>query len=324
MVKGVKTRLTELLGITYPIIQGGMAWVSFAPLVAAVSNAGGFGIICGTILSGDSLREEIRKTKDLTDRPFGVNILAKSPILEDLLGVISDEKIPAVTYGLGNPKKIMDVLKPRGILCMPVVPSVSTAVRAENDGADVLIVEGLEAGGHVGKLSTFPLVPQVRDKVKVPVVAAGGIGDGRGLAAALMLGADGIMMGTRFICTQECPAHINAKTAVLKAQAEDTLVTGNITGLPVRALKNRFTETFAAMEVEKKSALEMALFGSGKMYKAFIEGDAEDGSVMAGQICGMITDIPTVRELVERTVKEAETALSDVARDIFSIALIPA
>jgi len=294
-----------------------MAWVSFAPLVAAVSNAGGFGIIGGTILDEESLKNEIRKTKGLTDKPFGVNILSKSPILDSLLDVIVAEKIAAVTYGLGNPRIIMERMKPHGIICMPVVPSVATAIRAEQDGADAVIVEGLEAGGHVGKMTTFALLPQARDRVKIPIAAAGGVGDGRGIAAALILGADGVQIGTRFICTQECPVHINAKKAILKAKAEDTLVTGNITGMPVRALKNKFTEAYAAMEEIKKPPLEMALFGAGKMYKAFVEGDAEDGSVMAGQICGMIEDIPTVSDLIEKMVKEAESVLSEVQRKIF-------
>lgn len=313
----MKTRLSELLGIRYPIIQGGMAWVSFAPLAAAVSNAGGFGIIGGTILDEKSLKKEIIKTKSMTDKPFGVNILSKSPIIDGLLDIIVDEKVAAVTYGLGNPKIIMERLKPHGIICMPVVPSINTAIRAEQDGADVVIVEGLEAGGHVGKMTTFILLPQARDKVKIPIAAAGGIGDGRGIAAAMILGADGVQIGTRFICTQECPVHINAKKAILKANAEDTLVTGNITGMPVRALKNKFTEEFAAMEDIKKPPLEMALFGAGKMYKAFVDGDAEEGSVMAGQICGMIEDIPTVKELIERMVKEAESVLSEVQHKVF-------
>lgn len=294
-----------------------MAWVAYAPLVAAVSNAGALGILGGTIFDGENLRKEIKHTKSLTDKPFGVNILAKSPILDELLDVMIEEKVAVATYGLGNPKRIMERLKPHAIKCIPVVPSVATAVRAEQDGANAIIVEGLEAGGHVGKMTTMALVPQARDKVGVPLIAAGGIADARGFASALILGADAIQMGTRFICTQECTAHINSKRAIIKAEAEDTLVTGNITGLPVRALKNKMTQAMAAMERKKASPLEMALFGSGKMYKAFIEGDAEDGSVMAGQICGMINDIPTVQELIDGIVNGAEALLSK-AKDIFN------
>lgn len=310
----MKTRITELFGIEYPIIQGAMAWVSFSPLVAAVSEAGGLGILGGTIFDPPTMRENIRKVKELTKKPFGVNILAKSPIVDDLLDVIIEEGVEVVTYGLGNPKHIIERLKPTGIKSMPVVPTVKAAVRAEEDGADAVVVSGMEGGGHVGSLTTFILIPQVRDRVKIPVVAAGGIGDGSGIASALLLGADGVQVGTRFICTKECPAHENSKRAIISADAEDTLVTGNITGLPVRALRNRMTETFAKMEEMKRPAWEMAFFGSGKMFKAFVEGDVEDGSVMAGQVCGMINDIPSVKELIERMVKEAEEAIERVRR----------
>lgn len=305
----IPTRITEMLGIEYPIFQGAMAWVSTYQLTAAVSNAGGLGILGGTIHTPDLLRDEIHRVREHTDKPFGVNFLARSPFIDEILEVVIEEKPPVVTYGVGNPEKIIKACKPHGIKCIPVIPQVRLAVQAEKDGADAIIISGMEGGGHVGQLTTMILVPQTVDRVEVPVLAAGGIADGRGMAAAFILGAEGIQMGTRFICTRECPVPDATKEFILKSQAEDTLVTGNITGLPVRCLKNRMSEAFARMEMEKKDPLEMAAFGSGKMYLAFVEGDPEDGSVMAGQITGMVNDVPTCRELIERTVKEAEEVL---------------
>jgi len=306
----MKTRITEMLGIKYPIFQGGMAWVADHRLVAAVSSAGGLGILGGTIFAMDVLREEIRKIRELTDKPFGVNFLARSPFIDQILEVVIEEKVSMVTYGVGNPEKIIRACKPHGIKCIPVIPQVRLAVQAEKDGADAIIISGMEAGGHVGKLTSMILIPQTVDRVKVPVVAAGGIADGRGMAAAFLLGAEGIQMGTRFICVEECPVPLSTKQFILKAQAEDTIVTGNITGMPVRCLRNRMSETFAKMEMEKKDPLEMAMFGSGKMYKAFVEGDPEEGSVMAGQIVGLLEDIPTCQELIERTMREVEEVLA--------------
>ena len=310
----IKTRITDMLGIEYPVLQGAMAWVSNYQLTAAVSNAGGLGILGGTIYTPDLLREEIRRVREQTDKPFGVNFLARSPFIDEILEVVIEENPPVVTYGVGNPEKIIKACKPHGIKCIPVIPQVRLAVQAEQDGADAIIISGLEGGGHVGKLTSMILIPQTVDQVKVPVIAAGGIADGRGMAAAFALGAEGIQMGTRFICTRECPVPDATKEFILKARAEDTLVTGNITGLPVRCLKNRMSETFARMEMEKKDPLEMAAFGSGKMYLAFVEGDPVDGSVMAGQIVGMVQDIPTCRELIERTVKESEEILEKTHR----------
>ncbi|MCX5858893.1 MAG: nitronate monooxygenase [Proteobacteria bacterium] len=306
----MKTRITEMLGIKYPILQGGMAWVADYQLVAAVSNAGGLGILGATIFTPDVLREQIRKIRENTDKPFGVNFLARSPFIDPILEVIKEEKVKMVTYGVGNPEKIIRACKPHGIKCIPVIPQVRLAVQAEKDGADAIIISGMEAGGHVGKLTSMILIPQTVDRVKVPVIAAGGIADGRGMAAAFLLGAEGIQMGTRFICVEECPVPMVTKQFILKAQAEDTLVTGNITGMPVRCLRNQMSETMEKMEMEKKDPLEMGMFGSGKMYKAFVEGDPLDGSVMAGQIVGLLNDIPTCKELIERTMKEAEEVLA--------------
>ena len=310
----LKTRVTERLGIEYPILQGAMAWVSFAPLVAAVSNAGGLGIIGGTIMMPEELRAEIRKVRGLTDRPFGVNIISLHPLIQEILKVLIEEKVLLATYGTGNPKKIIEVLKPGGVMSWPVVPTVEAATRAEADGADGVVVSGCEGGGHVGKLGAMILTPQARSRVKLPLVAAGGIADGRGMAAAFALGAEAVQVGTRFIVTRECPAHDSAKKKILEARAEDTVVTGNITGLPVRVIRNRMAEEFLAMENTGKSKVEMALFGSGKMKLAFVEGNADDGSVMAGQIAGLIEDEPTCEDLIQRMVRECrQTAAGLVA-----------
>jgi len=305
----MKTRVTEILGIRYPILQGAMAWVSYAPLVAAVSDAGGLGIIGGTIMNPEELRKEINKVRELTDKPFGVNIISLSPWIEQILDVLIEEKVKVATYGTGNPKRIIQRLKPGGVMSFPVVPSPETAKRAQNDGADGVIVSGMEGGGHVGTLSTMIVVPQARDMVDIPLVAAGGIGDARGMVAAFALGAEGIQMGTRFICTKEAPCHENAKQFIVRSGPHDTLVTGNITGLPVRCLKNRMSLAFLEMESTGKSKGEMAFFGAGKMKQAFQEGDVEEGSVMAGQVCGLIDDVPTVSELIEGMIQDVEKVL---------------
>jgi len=312
----LKTRVCEIFGIEYPILQGAMAWVSFAPLVAAVSNAGGLGIIGGTIFTPEQMRAEIRKVRELTDKPFGVNIISLHPMIKEVLQVLIEEKVLVATYGTGNPKKIIEILKPGGVMSFPVVPTVEATVRAEKDGADGVIVSGCEGGGHVGQMSTMALIPQARDKVKIPLVAAGGIADGRGMASAFALGAEGIQMGTRFIVTKESPAHPNVKKKIIESKAEDTVVTGNITGLPVRCIRNKMAEQFLHMEQTGKSKMEMALFGSGKMKLAFVDGDAEEGSVMAGQVIGMVNDEPTCQELIQRIIREFE----DTVRTLKKIA----
>jgi enoyl-[acyl-carrier protein] reductase II len=309
----LKTRVTEALGIEYPILQGAMAWVSFAPLVAAVSNAGGLGIIGGPIMMADQLREEIRKVRALTDKPFGVNLLSLHPMLDAILKMVIEEKVDVATYGTGNPKHMIEALAAGGVKSFPVVPTVKAALRAEADGADGVIVSGCEGGGHVGKMATMSLLPQARDQVKIPLVAAGGMGDGRGMAAAFALGAEGVQLGTRFIVVKESPAHDNVKRKIIEAKPEDTAVTGNITGLPVRVIKNRMAEEFLNMEGTGKGRAEMAMFGSGKMKLAFVEGDAEDGSVMSGQICGMIADEPSCEELIQRMMVEFRRAARGLA-----------
>ncbi len=299
----MKTRVTEILGIRYPILQGAMAWISYAPLVAAVSEAGGLGIIGGTIMDPQGLKEEIKKVRQLTDKPFGVNIISLSPWIEQILDVLIEEKITVATYGTGNPEKIIKRLKPGGVMSFPVVPTPETAKRAQDDGADGVIVSGMEGGGHVGSVSTMILAPQARDMVDIPLVAAGGIGDPRGMVAAFALGAEAIQMGTRFVATRDAPCHQNVKDLIVKSCPTDTIITGNITGLPVRCLKNRMSITFAEMESTGKSKAEMAMFGAGKMKQAFQDGDVEDGSIMSGQVCGLIKDQPSVAELMNAMVR---------------------
>ena len=298
----MKTRITELLGIRYPIFQGAMAWVSYAPLVAAVSEAGGLGIIGGAIMDPSMLRKEVHKVRALTDKPFGANIVSLSPWIDGMLDVLVEEQVPLATYGTGNPRRIIEKLKPGGVMSFPVVPGPETAKRAEEDGADGVIVSGVEAGGHVGELTTLIAVPQARDVVDIPLVAAGGIGDARGMAAAFAMGAEGVQLGTRFIATKEAPCHDNVKDFIIQSGPRDTLITGNITGLPVRCLKNAMSVAYQKMESTGMSKGAMAMFGAGKMQQAFVGGDVDDGSVMAGQVVGMIDDIPTVAELMDEMV----------------------
>ncbi|MBT3222824.1 MAG: enoyl-[acyl-carrier-protein] reductase FabK [Proteobacteria bacterium] len=310
----MKTRITELLNIEYPILQGAMAWISYAPLVAAVSEAGGLGIIGGTIMTPNQLRDEIHQVRDLTDKPFGVNIISLSPWIAQILELLVEEQVLIATYGTGNPRKIIEQLKPGGVMSFPVVPSPNTAKRAQDDGADGVIVSGREGGGHVGDLTTMVLVPQARDVVDIPMVAAGGIGDARGMVAAFALGAEAIQMGTRFICTKEAVCHDNAKEFIVRSGPRDTLVTGNITGLPVRCLKNKMSQTYAEMESTGKPKAMMAMFGAGKMQQAFQLGDIEDGSVMAGQVCGLIDDVPTVAELIQSMMAGCDRVLDRLPR----------
>ncbi len=305
----MKTRITELLGIKYPIIQGAMAWVSYPQLVAAVSNAGGLGILAGTMYEPVELRSAIEEIKSLTDKPFGVNLLAGSPIIEQNMDVIMEEKPVAVTYGIGNPGAIIKKVKQTDIKAIPVIPSVKHALRAENDGADAMVISGMEGGGHVGYIGTLPLVPQVADAVKIPILAAGGIADGRGLAASLALGAEGIQMGSRFVVCQESPVPLNIKEKVMESKIEETVITGNITGLRCRVLKNRLAEEFLKLEELNSSKEVMSAFGMGKMRQAFVYGDEVDGSIMIGQVCGLIKGIPTCKELMEGIVRDAEEYL---------------
>jgi enoyl-[acyl-carrier protein] reductase II len=308
----IKTRLTDLLCIQHPIIQGGMAWVADAHLAAAVSNAGGLGIIASGSMPPELLRQEIRLCRTLTDKPFGVNLILMAPETEERVRVVAQERVPVATTGAGNPGKYIPAFKEGGCLVLPVIPSVTLARRVEERGADAVIIEGTEAGGHIGEITTMVLLPQVVDAVEVPVIAAGGIADGRGLAAALVLGAEGIQMGTRFVATKECTVHERYKEMIVKARDRDTLVTGRSTGHPVRVLKNKLAQLFMKLEASGAPLEELEMLGVGKLRIASREGDIDNGSVMAGQIAGMIKDIPTVAEVMERTLRQAEEILMNL------------
>lgn len=305
----MKTRLCEILNIKYPIFQGGMAWVATAELAAAVSEAGGLGMIGAGNAPGEVVEKEILKAKNMTDKPFGVNIMLLSPFVEEVVDVVCRHNIPVVTTGAGNPGKFMSKFKSVGTKVIPVVPSVALAKRMETLGADAIVVEGTEAGGHVGELTTMTLVPQIVDAVNIPVIAAGGIADGRGLLAAVSLGAEGVQIGTRFICSNECTAHANYKQRVLKAKDRDAIVTARVTGHPVRGLKNKLTREFIKLEKNGATAEEIEELGRGKLRTAVVEGDIENGSIMAGQIAGMVTKIQPCKEIIEEIIAEAEKQL---------------
>lgn len=305
----MRTELTGLLGIKYPILQGGMAWVAEYHLAAAVSQAGGLGIIGAANAPAEWVRDQIRKTKELTDKPFGVNVMLMSPCAEDVAHVVAEEGVAVVTTGAGNPEKYMDLWKNKNIKVIPVVASVALAKRMERSGADAVVAEGCESGGHVGESTTMALVPQVVDAVTIPVIAAGGIADGRGIAAALMLGAKGVQMGTRFVVTRECQAHENYKEKVIRAKDIDTRVTGRSTGHPVRTLRNEMTKKYLELEGRGASLEELEYLTLGALRKAVQEGDVKNGSVMSGQIAGLVKEEKTCQELIESLVKEADSLL---------------
>ncbi len=302
-------RICEMLEIEYPIFLGGMAHVSRAPLVAAVSEAGGLGIIGSGGMPPDALAAEIARVRELTDRPFGVNLMLMDPNIDDQVEVVLDARVTMVTTGAGNPAKYIDQLKSRGIKVFPVVPAVSLAKRMERAGADGIVAEGTESGGHVGEVTTIVLVPQVVDAVDVPVVAAGGIADGRGLAAAFALGAEGVQMGTRFLASVEAPVHENFKRAVVKANERATIVTGRSIGAPVRTIANKMAKTFARYEKEERPREEFETLAVGGLRRAVYDGDLETGSLMAGQIAGMIHEIKPVREIIREMVEQAARIL---------------
>lgn len=302
----IKTSLCDILGIEYPVLQGGMAWVATGELAGAVSNAGGLGIIGAGNAPAEIVREEIRKVKQITTKPFGVNVMLLSPFVDEVMDVIIEERVPVITTGAGNPGKYITRLKAIGCKIIPVVPSVSLAKRMERLGVDAIIAEGTEAGGHIGELSTFVLIPQIADVVNIPVIAAGGIADGRGLVAALTLGAQGVQIGTRFICSDECTAHQRYKEAVLKAGDRDAVVTGRSTGHPVRNLRNKLTRKMSELESRGASVEELEEAGRGALRIAVVEGNIEEGSVMAGQTAGMIQKIQPVKEIIEEIMTEAQ------------------
>ena len=303
------TRVTRLLGIEYPIIQGGMAWVAEHNLAAAVSNAGGFGLIGAASAPAEVVRDEIRKAKELTDKPFGVNIMLLSPHTDEVARVVAEEGVKAVTTGAGNPEKYMELWKNAGIKVIPVVASVALARRMERYGADAVVAEGMESGGHIGSQTTMTLVPQVADAVDIPVIAAGGIGDGRGFAAAMMLGAEAIQMGTRFVVASESIVHGNYKERVIKAKDIDSEVTGMSTGHPVRSLRNKMTREYIKLEQSGASFEELEYLTLGSLRNAVMEGDVVNGTVMAGQIAGLVKKEQTCREMIEEIMHEAEVLL---------------
>ena len=305
----MKTRITELLGIEHPIIQGGMAWVAESHLAAAVSAAGGLGLIGGANAPAEVIRNYIREVKAVTDKPFGVNIMLMSPYADEVAKVVVEEGVKVVTTGAGNPEKYMEMWKAAGIKVIPVVASVALAKRMERYGADAVVAEGTESGGHIGEATTMTLVPQVVDAVSIPVIAAGGIGDGRGIAAAFMLGAEAVQMGTRFLVAKECTVHQNYKDRVLKAKDIDSTVTGRTHGHPVRCLRNQMTREYVKLENEGKSFEELEYLTLGTLRKAVQEGDVTNGTVMAGQIAGMVSKEQTCKEMIDEMMAQAETLL---------------
>jgi putative enoyl-(acyl-carrier-protein) reductase II len=311
----IKTPLCELLGIEYPILQGGMAWIADASLAAAVSNGGGVGLISAMNADADWLREEIRKAKSLTDKPFGVNIMLMSPHADDVAQLVIDEKIQVVTTGAGNPSRYMDKWVDANIKVIPVVPSTGVAKRVERSGAVAVIAEGCESGGHIGELTTMTLVPQICDAVSIPVLAAGGIADGRGIAAAFMLGAVGVQVGTRFLVANECTVHPNYKSKILGARDIDTITTGKRLGHPVRALKTPFTREFFRKEYDASvSNEEIERFGAGALRKAAVLGDEKEGCFMAGQIAALVKKEQPAAEIIREMFGEAEAILGGATK----------
>lgn len=306
----MKTRITELLEIEYPIIQGGMAWVAEHNLAAAVSEAGGLGLIGGANAPGEVVREEIRKAREITKKPFGVNVMLMSPHADDVARVVVEEGVKVVTTGAGNPEKYMEMWKNAGIKVIPVVASVAMAKRIERMGADAVVAEGMESGGHIGELTTMTLVPQIVDAVSIPVIAAGGIADGRGIAAAFMLGAEAVQMGTRFVVAKESVVHDNYKQRLIKASDIDSTVTGRSHGHPIRCLRNQMTREYLKMEKEGKSFEELEYLTLGTLRKAVQDGDVKNGTVMAGQIAGMIDKEMTCKEMIDEMVAEVSRLLN--------------
>ena len=310
----LKSKICDLLGIQYPIFQGGMAWVADADLAAAVSEAGGLGIIAGMNMNGEQLRAEIKKLREKTDKPFGVNVMLMSPFTPAVAEVIVEEKVPVVTTGAGNPLAYIKKWVDAGVKVIPVVASVALAKMVAKRGATAVVAEGGESGGHIGEAHTMPLVPQVVDAIDIPVIAAGGIADGRGMAAAFMLGAEGVQMGTRFLVAKECNVHPTYKEKVLKAGDMATVVNGRRIGHAARALKNPFTQAFTEREKDPTSTdEELTAFGTGALRKAVQQGDWENGSFLCGQIAGMVTKEQTCKEMIEEIVSEAEVVLKNAA-----------
>lgn len=307
-------KFKDLIGIKYPIIQGGMAWISDAELAAAVSNAGGLGIIAAGNAPGEWVKEEIRKAKTLTDKPFGVNVMLLSPFVEEVAEVVWEEKVKVIVTGAGNPGKFIKRWRENDVKIIPVVPSVGLARRMESLGVDALIAEGTEAGGHIGELTTMCLLPQAVDAVNIPVIAAGGIADGRGIAAAFMMGAAGVQVGTRFLVAKECNVHDNYKKKILEAKDIDTLVTGRPTGHPVRVLKNKLARIYKKMDKEVVPAEKYEELGRGALHKAACLGDVSMGSIMSGQIAGLVKCEQSASEIIEEMFGELKLLLDNAEK----------
>lgn len=306
----IKTDICDLLGIEYPVFQGGMAWLGTAELAAAVSEGGGLGIIGAGHMPPDVFRNEIHKLKERTNKPFGCNIMLMSPFVKEVMQVVLEERVPVITTGAGNPGTYIPALKEIGTKVIPVVASVLLAKRLLRGGIDAIIAEGTESGGHVGEITTMCLIPQVADAVNVPVIAAGGIGDGRGAAAAFALGASAVQMGTRFVLSQECIAHPNYKEAVLKAKDRSTVMTGLTTGHPVRILENLLSHQYQELEFSGAPKEELEALSAGTLRRAAIEGEVKHGSVMIGQISGMLHDVKPCAEIIKDVMKEAEDVIT--------------
>lgn len=308
--------LNKMLNIKYPIIQGAMANIATAEFAACVSNCGGLGIIGTGAMNVDQARESIRRCKELTDKPFGVNVMMMNPFTKEIMEMIAEEKVALVTTGAGNPGIYMEMLKASGAKVFPVVPSVAMAIRMERSGADGLIVEGGEAGGHVGEQTTMALVPQVVDAVEVPVIAAGGIGDGRGFNAALSLGAQGVQVGTCLLVAEECPIHENYKAAVIKAKDTDTVVTGRSLNSPVRILKNKMSREYIKLESQANNREELEKLTLGALRKAVFDGDMKMGSVMMGQIAGLCKEMKPMQEILDGIMEDSKVQLQELLKKV--------
>lgn len=306
----INTKICDMLGIKYPIFQGGMAHIADGKLAAAVSQAGGLGIISAMNRDGEYLKNQIKTAKNLTDKPFGVNVMLMSPHTDEVAQVLADEKVSVITTGAGNPSKYMEMWNAAGIKVIPVVASVALAKLVQRAGACAVIAEGTESGGHVGELTTMTLVPQVCDNVSIPVIAAGGIADGRGVAASFMLGAEGVQIGTRFLVAKECGVHENYKKKVLKAKDISTIVTGRRLGHPVRSIKTPFSREYAKAEYSNISDADLEQLAVGALYKAAIEGNEQEGCFLAGQIAGLVDKEQTAKEIIEQIFEQTENILN--------------
>lgn len=310
-------RVRKLLGIEYPILQGGMAWVADAKLASAVSNGGGLGVIAAGSMPPDLLEKEIRKVKSLTDKPFGVNIMLLSPTAEEAVEVVARERVPVVTTGAGSPGKVIERLKPLGTKILPVIASVAHAKRVARQGADAVIAEGMEAGGHIGEITSMVLVPQIVDTVDIPVIAAGGIADARAVVAAFALGAEGVQVGTRFACCLESTAHDAYKREIIKARDRSTVVTGRTTGHPVRCIQNKFTREFEELEKRGIAVKDLEEFGTGRLRAAVKEGDVEWGSVMAGQSAALVQSVEPAEKIIREMFQQTTEVLQSLEKNLF-------